>query len=348
MRRDANLSLPGISQLVAQFLDRLDLRDITLVGNDTGGALVQLLACDDPARLGRIVLASCDAFDNFPPGLTGRTLVLTGKLPPGQFGLFMHHMRLRPVRRLPIAFGWLTKRGDATRRWIQPVLHQRAIRRDTVRALRAAAADKNVMLEAAGGLGAYPPPRAGGRANEDGVMPPDHGRCLTELLLQGRLVEIPDTYTLIPWISPDGSRGSCVTSHGHRPATGQHGSRHDERSRRSALPGGVPERTPAGTVRASPMCRSVSPGHAEKLWFGASFCARRRRWSCPASVAQEGGGGAAPQPLYWPEFVAPGTAHRRRGGSRCSSLCSHGTKFASRRFGWSATRHSPLRREGPD
>ncbi len=67
----------------------------------------------------------------------------------------MHHMRLRPVRRLPIAFGWLTKRGDAaTRRWIQPVLHQRAIRRDTVRALRAAAAE-NVMLEAAGSLGAY-------------------------------------------------------------------------------------------------------------------------------------------------------------------------------------------------
>jgi len=155
MRPDANLSLPGISQLVAEFLDRLDLRDVTLVGNDTGGALVQLLACDDPARLGRIVLASCDAFDNFPPGLTGRTLVLTGKIPTGLFGLFMRHMRLRPVRRLPIAFGWLTKRGDAaTRRWIRPVLHQRAIRRDTVRALRAAAAE-NVMLEAAGSLGAY-------------------------------------------------------------------------------------------------------------------------------------------------------------------------------------------------
>jgi hypothetical protein len=106
-----------------------------------------------PARADRSRL--CDAFDNFPPGLTGRTLVLTGKIPTGLFGLFMRHMRLRPVRRLPIAFGWLTKRGDAaTRRWIRPVLHQRAIRRDTVRALRAAAAE-NVMLEAAGSLGAY-------------------------------------------------------------------------------------------------------------------------------------------------------------------------------------------------
>ena len=64
----SDLSLRGISRLVAEFLDRLELRDVTLVGNDTGGALVQLLACDRGARLSRIVLASCDAFDNFPPG----------------------------------------------------------------------------------------------------------------------------------------------------------------------------------------------------------------------------------------------------------------------------------------
>src|ERR1700754_3706895 len=71
MHAGADLSLPGIAAIVAEFLDRLDLRDVTLVGNDTGGALVQLLLDDD--RVGRIVLASCDAFDNFPPGLTGHT-----------------------------------------------------------------------------------------------------------------------------------------------------------------------------------------------------------------------------------------------------------------------------------
>jgi len=53
------------------------------------------------ARVGRAVLVSCDAFDNFPPGLTGKTLVLSGKLPPPLFGLFMQQMRLRAVRRLP-------------------------------------------------------------------------------------------------------------------------------------------------------------------------------------------------------------------------------------------------------
>jgi pimeloyl-ACP methyl ester carboxylesterase len=83
MNADADLSLPGIARLVAEFLDRLDLHDVTLVGNDTGGALVQLLVCDDAERVGRIVLASCEAFDNFPPRLTGKTLVLTGRLSPG-------------------------------------------------------------------------------------------------------------------------------------------------------------------------------------------------------------------------------------------------------------------------
>jgi pimeloyl-ACP methyl ester carboxylesterase len=34
-----------VPRLVAEFPDRLDLHDATLVGNDTGGALVQLPAC---------------------------------------------------------------------------------------------------------------------------------------------------------------------------------------------------------------------------------------------------------------------------------------------------------------
>jgi len=94
------------------------------------------------------VLASCDAFDNFPPGLTGKALVLSGKLPPPMFGLFMQQMRLRLLRRLPIAFGWLTMRGDpATARWVKPVLKQAEIRRDTVRVLRAIAAERNLMLD---------------------------------------------------------------------------------------------------------------------------------------------------------------------------------------------------------
>ena len=203
MHAGADLSLPGIARLVAEFLDRLDLQDVTLVGNDTGGALVQLLMCDGASRVGRVVLVSCDAFDNFPPGLTGKTLVLTGKLPPAMFGLFMQQMRLRMVRRLPIAFGWLTRRGDAaTARWIKPVLTQPEIRRDAVRALRAAAADARVLVKASERLPGFSRPALVVWASGDRVMPPEHGRRLAGLLPQGRLVEVDDSYTLVPLDQP--------------------------------------------------------------------------------------------------------------------------------------------------
>jgi pimeloyl-ACP methyl ester carboxylesterase len=203
MREDADLSPQGIARLVAEFLDRLDLHDVMLVGNDTGGALVQLLACESSPRLGKIVLVSCDAFDNFPPGLTGKTLVLMGKLPPAIFGLFMQQLRVKPVRRLPIAFGWLTKRGDATTaRWVKPVLQQAAIRRDTVRVLRAIWAQRGLLLETAERLGTFDRPSLVVWAQRDRVMPPDHGRRLAEILPQARLVEVPDSYSLIPLDDP--------------------------------------------------------------------------------------------------------------------------------------------------
>jgi pimeloyl-ACP methyl ester carboxylesterase len=203
MRDDADLSPRRIAKLVGELLDQLDLDDVTLVGTDTGGALVQLLIGDGAARVGRIVLASCDAFDNFPPGLTGKALVLSGKLPPAMFGLFMQQMRLRLVRRLPIAFGWLTMRGDrATARWVKPVLKQPEIRRDTVRVLRAIAAERNLLVEAAERLPTFDRPALVVWAAQDRVMPPEHGRRLAELLPHGRLVEISDTYTLIPLDQP--------------------------------------------------------------------------------------------------------------------------------------------------
>jgi pimeloyl-ACP methyl ester carboxylesterase len=215
MEPGADLSLPGVARLVEEFLDRLDLHAVTLVGNDTGGAVAQLLMAEDPpagvevaraagmARVAGVVLVSCDAFGNFPPGLTGKTLVAAGKLPPALFGLFMQQLRLRPVRRLPIAFGWLTKRGDAaTARWIRPVLTRPAIRRDTTRVLRAVAADKRLLLRAADRLPAY-----GGRAlvvwaRKDRVMPPEHARRLAELLPAASLEWVDDSYTLVPLDQP--------------------------------------------------------------------------------------------------------------------------------------------------
>jgi pimeloyl-ACP methyl ester carboxylesterase len=203
MNAGADLSLPGMARLVAEFATRLDLHDVTLIGNDTGGAIVQLVVGQGAERIARVVLVSCEAFDNIPPGLTGKAVVLAGKLPLAMFGLFMQQMRLRPLRRLPIAFGWLTKRGDAvTSRWMKPLLTRPEIRRDAVRALRTAFADRRLMLNAAGRLPDFDRPALVIWARDDRVMPPEHGRRLADLFPHGRLVEIDDSYTLIPLDQP--------------------------------------------------------------------------------------------------------------------------------------------------
>ncbi len=73
---DADLSPRGVARLVLDFLAALDLTDVTLVGNDTGGALCQFLIDTDATRIGRLVLTNCDAFDKFPPPPFGAIVAL--------------------------------------------------------------------------------------------------------------------------------------------------------------------------------------------------------------------------------------------------------------------------------
>src|SRR5579884_2496355 len=64
MDADADLSPRGLAALIAELIERLELTDVTLVGNDTGGALCQLVVAHHPARIGRLVLTNCDAFED--------------------------------------------------------------------------------------------------------------------------------------------------------------------------------------------------------------------------------------------------------------------------------------------
>jgi pimeloyl-ACP methyl ester carboxylesterase len=110
---------------------------------------------------------------------------------------------------MPFAFGWLTKRGDAaTRRWLTPVLTRQDIRRDTARVLRAIGAQPELLVTAATPLAEFDRPALVVWASEDRVMPPEHARRLVELLPQARLVEIEDSYTLIPLDQPDALAGA--------------------------------------------------------------------------------------------------------------------------------------------
>src|SRR5688500_5999895 len=107
MREGADLSTPGTARLVSELLEHLDLQDVTLVGNDTGGAVCQLVMVDHPERIGRVVLTSCDAFEVYPPPPFAFLRVIPSI--PGAAFLLAQSLRFSLIRRLPIAYGWVTK-----------------------------------------------------------------------------------------------------------------------------------------------------------------------------------------------------------------------------------------------
>lgn len=201
MRRDADLTISGIARLIGEFLERLDLRDVTLAASDWGGPIVFLAEArpDQLARVARLVLLPCEAFENIPPGLPGRVASLAGWL-PGGVRMAVAQLGVRRLRELPTHFGWMTRRGvpeQMLRGWLAPARAKRGVRRDVARYARGGRRARPVMLAATEALSRFEAPALILWASEDRVMPPAHAGQLAELLPDSQLVEIPDAYTLL-------------------------------------------------------------------------------------------------------------------------------------------------------
>jgi pimeloyl-ACP methyl ester carboxylesterase len=201
MNADADLSLHGLAELLAEFIERLDLRDITLVANDWGGP--QITAVRHPERLAALVLLPEEAFDNIPPGLPGRVAGLAGRLPGGILPV-AQTLRIPFLRRLPFTFGWMAKRpipADVMASWIAGVRGDRRIRRDVAKYVRTS--DYTGLEGAAAELAHFDRPTLVLWASEDRVMPPEHGRRLSEIIANAQYEEVDDSYTLMPLDRPD-------------------------------------------------------------------------------------------------------------------------------------------------
>jgi pimeloyl-ACP methyl ester carboxylesterase len=186
MPKEADMSARALAHLIADAIEALDLRDVTVVGNDTGGGLTQIMAVHRPERIGAIVLTSCDAFDNFPPRFF--RIVLAPARIPGTIPVAFGGLRLRPLRRLPIAYGWLTNAPidpDAEDSYVLPVLTRKEIRRDLRRLL--GGLDPAETLDAAAKLTAWDRPALIAWSEKDRFFPPEHGERLAKLIPGARL-----------------------------------------------------------------------------------------------------------------------------------------------------------------
>ena len=201
MKEGTDLSPPGLAAIVAAFLEALDLRDVTLVGNDTGGAICQLVVVNHPGRVGRLVLTPCDAYDNFLPPMF-RPLQLAARV-PGAVWLIAQSLRPRPARRLPFAFGWLSKRPlarEVSDAFLAPVLHDRRIRREVADVLRGIS--PRHTEEAARRFGEFDKPVLLAWAPEDRFFKLRYAERLAEAFPNARLELIEDSYTYVPVDQP--------------------------------------------------------------------------------------------------------------------------------------------------
>jgi pimeloyl-ACP methyl ester carboxylesterase len=194
MNADADLTPHGMAAIIDGFLAALDLRDVTLIGNDSGGAFSQVVVTRHPERVGRLVLTSCDAFDNFPPSFFKAfgPVAKTGALP-----MTIASQRLKPNRALPIAYGWVTAKRplphDRIDGWVGAYLADKGVRRDLKKVTLGL--KSKYTQEAAEKLHAFDKPVLLAWSMADKLFPFEHAQRLAAIFPDARIERIEDSRT---------------------------------------------------------------------------------------------------------------------------------------------------------
>jgi pimeloyl-ACP methyl ester carboxylesterase len=175
------------------------LSDVTLVGNDSGGAMSQVTVTRHPERIGRLVLTNCDTHENFPPGIF-KTMPPLAKL-PGGMAVLAAPFRIPAVARA--AFRPFTRNPlppELIASWMEPGLHDPDIKRDLKKVT--VGMNKRYTLEAAEKLKGSDLPVLLTWAPGDRLFPLKYAERLTADMPNARLVQIPDARTFVPIDQP--------------------------------------------------------------------------------------------------------------------------------------------------
>jgi pimeloyl-ACP methyl ester carboxylesterase len=189
------------AEMVHELIVALDLHDVTLVGNDTGGGLCQLLVDAHPGDVGRLVLTNCDAFDTFPPfPFTAVFAMIRG---PRTIRLMTALMKNAAVRRSVLGFGLLIRPGDdaLTASWVAPIAADPRIGRNLVTLLRAVAATD--LTDVATRLPRFTKPVTLVWGMADRCFTPALGRRLAGLFPNAAMIEVPGARTFVAQDAPE-------------------------------------------------------------------------------------------------------------------------------------------------
>jgi pimeloyl-ACP methyl ester carboxylesterase len=204
MDPDADLSPAGCGELIASALAALGLLDVTLVGNDSGGAYSQIALASDSERVARLVLNSCETpYSEFPPppfhGLP------TVAKDPQALGELLEALRDRALRSTPSAFGLLIKHplpDIVSDSYALPCISDPAILHDTSKVFSSAS---TAPVQEAGRrlIADFKRPVLFAWSPEDQVFAPADAQRYSEALSDARIVFIEDAYSFTPEDQPD-------------------------------------------------------------------------------------------------------------------------------------------------
>jgi pimeloyl-ACP methyl ester carboxylesterase len=199
MPPDADLTPPAAADIILDAIEALDLRDVTLVGNDTGGALCQIAVTRRPDRIGQLVLTSCDAFENFPPRVVKYFEPIIRM--PGGIQVFMGPLRVPALRKpmLRMMFKAEIER-EVQDSYVLPPLESAGVRRDIKKLIRGI--DKRYTLEAAEKLRSFDRPTLVAWSTEDKFFPGEYAERLAAAIPDARLEWIEDSFTFSPEDQP--------------------------------------------------------------------------------------------------------------------------------------------------
>jgi pimeloyl-ACP methyl ester carboxylesterase len=187
--------------MIAETIERLELERVTVVANDTGGAIAQILAAEHPEHLAGLVLTNCDCFENFlPPAF--RPLQWMAHV-PGAYALVGQAVRSTRLRRSPAGFGMLSHTrlpDELTADWTAP-LRDPAIRADLVATLRAI--DSRDTIAAAEKLRESSLPMLLAWASHDRMFPLRFAERLAAMVPGARVEPIADSRAFVPEDQPE-------------------------------------------------------------------------------------------------------------------------------------------------
>ena len=210
------LSPQGVAEIVHGFITALDLHELTLVGNDTGGGVCQFLIDAHPERIGRLVLTNCDAFDKFPPfpfnavfalmRSTASTRILAAAMGP------------KALRHSPVGYGLLVRDPDPalTASWIKPAASDSRIAGDF--AALARGIGRTDLTDVAPRLHRFTKPVRLVWGTADRCFTPELGRRLAALFPDSSMVEVPGARTFVPLDNPGAVVDAIVAVSGARAA----------------------------------------------------------------------------------------------------------------------------------